>query len=581
MSLLDLYERHLEEGAKPKSLLELYETKLSSAAPPPKGSLLDQVEASRTPRTLLREVFEEYASLHREHQNKALEATREESKGQIIIPTGTGKTRVQVHIHIEDMLTKYEKNERGVYVIGAHRLLLCKQLMDELRDLCLRIKLPVNTLYIGSARQDDKEVYEKYFKEGLDESNFQSTFTTDPEEVLKFYEQTKAAERNLVIVSTYHSFDKLSVIPSIDVCTYDEAHTTVADDFTDNIEIVEPNISRSYFFTATRRVNGEDKGMNDIDRYGPIICGIPPKDMIKAGEILMPKLHLMKLVDDSKTVDDHNEKMLVKTLIEGYTEHEKRLKEDSGYPDEIGAKLLVSAKGSEELHIIQKSLFFKEWCDESDIKFFSFSTKYGSYEDFEEVSSRNAVYESMKNLKDSEKAIICHIDILTEGIDLPSITGVMLLRHLNVIRLMQTLGRALRLLKRDRIKFYKGEISPVDLSKYIKPFAYLLLPMHFESLNATSEEMRAMIKKIIADYGLPTEEFLPIEQFDSLEFEGLDPVTDRDKILKRQKDYPLLHIIEELVMEELEKQLTNNTENVYEILTEMLKAFSSKEVLNA
>lgn len=80
-----------------------------------------------------------------------------------------------------------------------------------------------------------------------------------------------------------------------------------------------------------------------------------------------------------------------------------------------------------------------------------------------------------------------------------------------------------------------------------------------------------MIKKVIAEYGLPTEEFLPIEQFDDMEFDGLDPVTDREKILKRQKDYPLVHIIEDIVMEEFTKDLPESSEEKYQAITAMLK----------
>ena len=52
-----------------------------------------------------------------------------------------------------------------------------------------------------------------------------------------------------------------------------------------------------------------------------------------------------------------------------------------------------------------------------------------------------------------------HIDILTEGMDLPAITSILLLRNLNEIHLFQTLGRGLRLTKSDRQGLYSGQIT--------------------------------------------------------------------------------------------------------------------------
>lgn len=572
MSLLELYEHKLKQ----KTLLEMVEEKFKSEPSPKKEpSLLDQVQDKHKNPVFNEGAFLAYIKNHRPHQLNAIESINTCDREQVIIPTGTGKTRIQIHTHISDMIEKTINNQTGVYVIGAHRLLLCTQLMDELRHMCIECGLPINVLYIGSARHDDKIVYDKYFDKGIDSDTFESTYTTQSDEVKSFYEKTKAANRHLIIVSTYHSFDKMSCIESIDICTYDEAHTTIADDFTGNIEAVMPNIKRNYFFTATRKVQGIDKGMNDESFYGPTF-GIPPTDMIQAGEIIMPKIHIMML-EDGKTgcIKNDNEKMLVKTVIEGFKEHKKRLKKESAYPDNIGAKLLVSCKGSDELDLVQNGSVFQKWCQDNNVKVFSFSSRFGSYEDFKETVDRTEVYEDMKSLKDTDDCILLHIDILTEGIDLPSITAVMLLRHLNIAKLMQTLGRALRLLKSDRKKLYSGDMVPDERNKYTKPYAYLMLPMHFESLDASSEDMKRMIREVITTYQLPTEEFLPLEEFESLKIDYLDPVTDSKKIKKKEKEYPLIHVIEDIVMEELIKKLPDDKQAKYDKLVNIFKEYSN------
>lgn len=579
MSLLELYEAKLKaEKEKPKSLLELVEEKMRKKSTP---SLLEAV----TKRVIdgrascNREAFDKYVLQHRPHQVAALNSIKGTTQGQIIIPTGTGKTRIQTHIHVEDMLEKSEAKVKGVYVIGAHRLLLCAQLMDNLRDLCIQCGIPVNVLYIGSARHDDKPIYERYFAQGINQDTFESTFTTSMDDIIDFHNKTRSQERHLIVVSTYHSFDRLKAIPEIDICTYDEAHTTIAEDFSENIfETVKPLIKRNYFFTATRRVRGNQFGMNDKEKYGDILCAIPPREMIEAGEVVMPRLHIMSLDHpDKETVSDDNEAMLVRTVIEGFTEHKEKLKQDSAYPDAVGAKLLVSCKGSDELKMVQDNFVFKDWCRDNNVKVFSFSSRFGNYEDFEEEQNRSKIYESLRHLKDTEDAIFLHIDILTEGIDLPSITAVMLLRHLNTSKLIQTLGRALRLLSLDRSKLYGGIIQPHERNKYAKPYAYVLLPMHFETLNASSLEMKVMLRRIISEYGVPTEEFLPVEEFKAKATTDMpDTVTaPGEERRRKEKEYPLLHLIEDFVLDKFGEKLPEDKLERYSHITELLKGMEA------
>lgn len=526
---------------------------------PPTPSLLTAVEASRTKRVFNDDIFKQFASQHRQHQVQALESTVGKDIGQIIIPTGTGKTRVQVHLHVQSMIDKLKNDQTGVYVIGAHRLLLCKQLMVELQDMCLVCGIPINTLYIGSARQNDKADYDKYFHKGIDSSNFESTYTTAGDDVVSFYERTKAQNRNLIIVSTYHSFDRMKKLEEIDLCTYDEAHTTIAEDFTENIKEVMPKIKQNFFFTATRKVCGDNRGMNDQSFYGEIITEVSPRSMIEAGEIVMPRIHAIMLSNDRMgEVSNHNELMLVYTIIEAFKEHKKKIKADSCCPDELGAKMLVSVQGSNELEMIQNNDLFKTWCTDNNIRVFSYSSRFGNYENFEENPNRNKIYESMRSLKDNEDCILLHIDILTEGIDLPSITGVLLLRHLNEVKLFQALGRALRLLKTDRENLYNGLITPKDTDKFVKPFAYLILPTHFEKMDESSGQMMETLQRVISTYGIPTEDFFPPEVYDGVTPCYLDPVTEKDAKDKNDKLYPLFHTIYELDLTVYRKSLPSD-----------------------
>ena len=534
-------------------------------------SLLERYEMHIKRKEFNNDAFEEYLSKNRKHQNDAIDSIGDKKIGQITIPTGTGKTRVQIAIHLMNMIENLKNGKVGVHVIAAHRLLLCRQLMSEFKDMCFKCNLPFNVLYIGSSRVDDKEVFEKYFNQGVNSSNYEQTFTTTNNVVKEFYDKTMSVKRNLVIVSTYHSFDRMVGIDKIDLTTFDEAHTTTSEDFTNNINLINNKIDKQYFFTATRKVCGEDGGMNDIDMYGEVLHDVSPSEMIEAGEICKLKVHSMMLQDDGIEGIEKNETMLIRTIIEAFKEHKKHVKKHSCKPESIGAKMLVSTKGSEEMNMIQSNPDFQAFCRNNNIKFFSYSTEYGSFEDFVENSNRNEVYDHMVSLNNEDDCILLHIDILTEGIDLPSITGVLLLRHLNEIKLFQSIGRALRLLKEDRIKLYNGEISPEDVDKFIKPYAYLILPLHFTEMNSSSAEMRNSIEKVIREYGVPKEEFLPPEEFGGEAKDYLDVITNRDEYHRRNRELPLIHVIDDIISDDMIANFEINTQEDYNELINVLE----------
>ena len=548
-------------------------------------TLLEQVEASmaKTGTGPKVSVYDAFIAENRQHQTDALTAIDEIDRGQIILPTGTGKTRIQVAMIVKDMLTKAQDGTLGVYVIASHRLLLNKQLMDELLDLCLRCGLPVNALYVGSARHDDKEVYDKYFKDIV--GDFKVEYTTLGSDIKTFANNTVSAGRHLIVVSTYHSFDRLSALGArtgkwdtcaIDICAYDEAHNTIEENFRSNIDQVIKRIKRNYFFTATRKVCAiVGHGMEDETTYGEVIVEVSPTAMINAGEIVRPRIITMFL-DNKETpkgvVSTGNQHMLSKTIIEAFKTSKERVKADSSSPDSIGNKLLVSSEGSDELKLVQESPEFQDWCKTNNVRVFSFSSKYGAFIDFKQ-SDRDKVYETMRDISDQEDAILLHIDILTEGINLPSITSVLLMRNLNEVSLFQTLGRALRLSKGDRTGLYSGLLTK---EQFVKRYAYLILPLHFEKMDTSSEDMKKTIQDVVGTYGIPVEEFLPPEGFKARRNEELDLVTKAKMKIKAGKDYPLLSVIEDFIIGEVKKDLPKDSKGLYDALMSLFKNMGGK-----
>ena len=429
---------------------------------------LDGVPRAKTTPTVNPAHFDEFYSMHREHQKEACESMETSLIGQICLPTGTGKTRVQVSKHIKDMLNSTEK---GVYVIGSHRLLLCRQLLNDLLDEAHECGFDFDILFVGSSRVDRADFYSSY--DGRNAGNCKVSYTTSSTEVLDAYNNAQNENRHLIVVCTYHSFSRLSVIPKINVCTYDEAHTLTAKTFQENIESVKSQIDKNFFFTATRKVReGGEGGMDDTSIFGEVLYEAKPREMIDKGEIVAPKLHIIRATESG---DFENQSMHIRVVQQGFMEHKKHLHSVSSNPTNLGAKVLISTSGRKELFNIYHDEGFRNWCVDNKVRTFAFSSSQeadeGYFVDNVQVS-RQESFKLLKGLKDDEDAIIFHIEILTEGIDLPSITGVMPFRSLEAGKLFQTLGRASRLLKEDRTALYGGEIKPNELDKFIKPYAY-------------------------------------------------------------------------------------------------------------
>ena len=493
-------------------------------------------------------VFQDWATMHRAHQLEALASTVGHDIGQICLPTGTGKTRVQVHLHLHDMLSK---DTPGVYVIAAHRLALCRQLMLELVSLVAKCRIPFDIVFVGSDRVDEDAIYERYMKEGVDKECTEVTTSTSPEELRTACERNP--ERVKIVVSTYHSLHQLKLLKRIDLITYDEAHTIASsrvseDNFEAHVKLLQGLgvIQRQYFFTATRKVNGMDGGMNDASTYGPDLGGFSPREAVEAGEIVPPRIHRISVLERTRYSEDA---MLTKTIMEAYSRHSQAVKDASPLAASLGAKMLVGAKGTPMVRMLNNREDFLAWCKDNSIRLFTFSSELGnSMTDdqgvLNKVESRAAIFDAMLGMGDSEKAILIHIDILTEGIDLPSITGVLLFRELNLIKLLQTLGRGARLLLPDRLQLYSGTAKPGEHSKMIKPCCWVILSDLDKEANA--EGMEAMVKAVRDAYDPPAMQYSREDEYAGEPDPDLTPITPRDEICFNGQTVNLKHFLENM-----------------------------------
>lgn len=489
--------------------------------------------------------FDNWLRMNRDHQMKAYDVANKTNIGQISLPTGTGKTRVQIALHVSKMIQMSKVNETGVFVIGAHRLALCSQLLNELIEVVVNAGLPFDILFIGSSRISEDAVHCKFRKKGLNAYVNNAKAVMRRDEVSSAVQNAHSKGRHLIVVSTYHSWHKMDVIETITQATYDEAHTLIGDSFMENITLLKPKVKNNFFFTATRRVQGDSEGMNNTDIFGEVLCEIAPRKMIQQGEIVPPKIHVIQTENEG---DYDNHTMLVNTVIAGYEQHRHLVKShvSSNFSGvELGAKMLISTTGNLEMFELHNDPRFQEYCTTNEITVFAFSSQEGVFVNFAKCS-RSQALQSMNEMPDEEDAILIHIDILTEGIDVPSVTGVMPFRELNTVKLLQTIGRGARLLKCDRKAIYGGEVGAMDFNSYVKPCVWVILPELFRSLG-NSQAMRNTIKTIVNSYEVPVEEYNSQDKYIAVDDADTDRITHRDQSRRRDNESELVHIIEDIM----------------------------------
>lgn len=345
----------------------------------------------------------------RPHQRKALNEMLAYDKGQLIIPTGGGKTLCMIHDIIENQ--KYIDNGSTIVVV-APRILLAEQLCSEFLEVIDTTHTHVMHVHSGET------------------SHFS---TTKAEKINLFVNTARTAGENVVIFTTYHSLHRL-VEADIEVNTiyFDEAHNSVQRNFFPATEHFSADADRCYFFTATRRTSATifKPGMNDTEVYGDVIYRVPATKLVDGGYILPPqikakKFEVLKANEISADRDCNN---IVETLEENNT-----------------SKVLVCVKSAKQLINLMSQTDFAMRLNDMGYSFLYITSKTGAIIDGQKVN-REVFFNTLNAWgKDPSKKFVClHRSILSEGISVNGLESVIFLRNMDVIEMTQTIGRVLR-----------------------------------------------------------------------------------------------------------------------------------------
>ena len=340
----------------------------------------------------------------REHQLSILSTLQENRKGQVIVPTGGGKTMCM----IED--AKYQFTENSLpktMVIVAPRILLAQQLCEDFLELID----DVDVLHVHSG-----------------ETHYKST--TKADEITYFVNNST---ENLLIFTTYHSLRRVQEAEiEVDTIYFDEAHNSVQKNFVEATEYHSMYANRCYFFTATPKHSKTPFkiGMNDGDIYGKVLVNVPAPKLVDEGVILPPKVTIKKIdvVDDSRFKHEHDCDHVVSTIDEIDTD-----------------KVLICARSTKQIvNLVSQT----DFCIELRTRGYSWmyiTAKTGAVVDGKKVN-RESFFNTLNEWgkDDTKKFIVLHHSILSEGINVSGLEAAIFLRNMDYITISQTIGRVIR-----------------------------------------------------------------------------------------------------------------------------------------
>jgi superfamily II DNA or RNA helicase len=356
----------------------------------------------------------------RPHQTKAVKAMLRNTKGQIIIPTGGGKTMCM----IDDAMNEFSRTVSSqTIVVVAPRILLANQLSSEFlyHNLDGDYNITVNVMHVHSGETH-------HFS------------TTKVDEIRQFNYQTACDEKHLLIFTTYHSLHKIQESNIVvDTIYFDEAHNSVQKNFFPATEHFSYNAKRCFFFTATPKnsLTPQKAGMNWSEVYGDVICQVPAPKLVREGYILPPKVEVYKsrILDKNELVAERDCEQMVQAI--------DNIEKD---------KVLICAKSTNQ---IKSLVYFTDFVSDLADRGYSWMTitsKTGAIIDGEKVD-RETFFDTLNEWgRDPDKKfVVLHHSILSEGINVHGLEAVLFMRSMDYITISQTIGRVIRKGAKDKV----------------------------------------------------------------------------------------------------------------------------------
>ena len=413
----------------------------------------------------------------RPHQQRAYDKMESVDKGQIIIPTGGGKTFIMIADCIRELSTKSDQT----IVVVAPRILLANQLCAEFfeQNLDGKHNLTIECLHVHSG-----------------ETIHASTLKTD--HIVRWQNNVMQQGENRIIFTTYHSLKR--VVDSgilIDTIYFDEAHNGTSKNFFIPIEQISHRPrTRKFFFTATPKVSRGKKSVNGVrgmcngSVFGRTLEQTTAQELIDGGSILPPEVipfETDRVRDryNAHEVDADN----LKDMIEDMTV--------------INPKILVAGQSTANIFAILTKTDTLAWLYMQGYDVMHITSKYGANINGKKVGREeffNTLTEYGKD--ENRKFIIFHYSILSEGINVAGLTHTIMLRNLPTIEMAQTIGRVIRIHPKDRAAMAEGKVPVGAYELYHKPYGKICVPLSGKYSQRIAKKIQDVVDYIFIE-GIP------------------------------------------------------------------------------
>jgi len=343
----------------------------------------------------------------RPHQVGAVEALSKNNKGQVIVPTGGGKTMCM----ITDALNQFEDGNKTLVVV-APRILLAEQLSTEFMEVIGRQFNDVSMMHVHSGK-------------------FKNIFSSTKPDVIRAF--TEVSTDNQIIFTTYHSLHKIAESGIfVDTIYYDEAHNSVQRNFVESVDYFSIHADRCFYFTATPKhsLTPMRVGMNDSDIFGEVIYNVPAPELVEQGVILPPKVKVYKT--DILQKDEITYDVECNQIIDNIDDHNTK-------------KILVCAKSTKQIQgLVRYGKFIYE-LNNRGYDYMYITAKTGAVINGKKVK-REEFFTTMREwgVTPDKKFVVLHHSILSEGINVRGLEAVLFLRSMDYIGISQTIGRVIR-----------------------------------------------------------------------------------------------------------------------------------------
>lgn len=400
----------------------------------------------------------------RPHQQRMLDALQRADRGRLTCPTGGGKTLVM----ILDTLRRLQAAETPqTIVVVSPRILLSVQLYEEFfAELNGKVDLAV--MHVHSGEVDGNS-------------------TTKIDQIQCHAGVCAAANTHQLIFTTYNSLRRINEAGiDVDTIYYDEAHNSVRRDFFKEVAAASLTAKQAYYLTATPKYRGGAISMNNTDVYGSELINIPAPELVNNGSIIPPTI-LPHVVDIERN----------KSLLAAENDREVLIDIINKLDDDAAQKILVAAPNTRVLWALLSGTNVMQEFAEKGYDVLHITSKHGAYVNKTKVG-RQEFFDTLDTWgKDpSRKFIMFHYSILSEGINVPGLTHTILLRNLPVIEMAQTIGRVIRLDKRDAADIQSGKITPGRLEFYRKKTGFVTVPVFTNYGKQTSKRLQNVVDAI-------------------------------------------------------------------------------------